>query len=190
MKILMIFVKNSIIQLKKVVIKIDVWSHLSFNWKNIFFIYDEVSAWNSHQKWKKQIFIRKLKFFNEKIFFWPFFKCASFLYNLPWLLQSNTCSKSSIFQWFFKISPRRVKNVKKRFKRNKIKQIHSLNARVLKLNPNVGIPLGPNGIQFQHSSIQIVDLFDFVPHMPPSNSTDRSTNFSPVSLKNYFLNFE
>ena len=69
--------------------------------KTNFFIYDEVSAWNSHQKWKKQIFIRKLEFFNEKIFFWPFFKCASFLYNLPWLLQSNTCSRSSIYQRFF-----------------------------------------------------------------------------------------
>jgi hypothetical protein len=30
-KILMIFVKNSITQLKRVVIKIDGWSHLSFN---------------------------------------------------------------------------------------------------------------------------------------------------------------
>ena len=53
--------------------------------------------------------------------------------------------------------------MKKRFKRNKIKQIHNLNARVPKLNPKVGIPFGMNGIQFQHSSIQIVDLFDFVP---------------------------
>ena len=33
----MIFVKNSITQLKRVVINIDVWSHLSFYWKNIFF---------------------------------------------------------------------------------------------------------------------------------------------------------
>ena len=57
-------------------------------------------------KVKKQIFIRKWEFFNEKIFFWPFFKCASFLYNLPWLLQSNTCSRSSIYQWFFQNLPR------------------------------------------------------------------------------------
>ena len=74
---------------------------------------------------------------------------------------------------FFRNLPRRVKNVKKRFKRNKIKQIHNLNARVLKLFPQVGIPLGPYGKNFQRSSIQIVDLFDFVAHMPPSNSNFR-----------------
>ena len=82
-------------------------------------------------------------------------------------------AEAAFIKDFFKISPGRVKNVKKRFKRNKIKQIHNLNAGVLKLNPKVGIPLGMNGIQFQHSSIQIVDLFDFVPHMPPSNSNFR-----------------
>ena len=35
----MIFVKNSITQLKRVVIKIDGWSHLSFNWKNKLFLF-------------------------------------------------------------------------------------------------------------------------------------------------------
>ena len=45
----------------------------------------------------------------------------------------------------------------------KIKQIHNLNARALKL-----FPIWPKGYtnlgkKFQHSSIQIVDLFDFVP---------------------------
>ena len=47
--------------------------------------------------------------------------------------------------------------------RNKIKQIHNLNARPLKL-----FPIWPKGYtnlgkKFQQSSIQIVDLFDFVP---------------------------
>ena len=46
--------------------------------------------------------------------------------------------------------------------RNKIKQIHNLNARVLKLNPIHAKGYTNFGIQFQHSSIQIVDLFDFV----------------------------
>ena len=55
--------------------------------------------------------------------------------------------------------------MKKRFKRNTIKQIHNLNARVLKLNHQVGIPLGLFGIRFQLSSIQIVDLFDCVAHV-------------------------
>ena len=72
-------------------------------------------------------------------------------------------AEAAFIKDFFKISPGRVKNVKKRFKRNKIKQIHNLNVGVLRLNPIVGIPFGMNGIQFQHSSIQIVDLFDFVP---------------------------
>ena len=35
----MIFVKNSITQLKRVVIKIDVWSHLSINFKNELFLF-------------------------------------------------------------------------------------------------------------------------------------------------------
>ena len=46
--------------------------------------------------------------------------------------------------------------------RNKIKQIHNLNARVLKLNPIHAKGYTNFGIQFRHSSIQIVDLFDFV----------------------------
>ena len=45
--------------------------------------------------------------------------------------------------------------------RNKIKQIHNLNARVLKLNPIHAKGYTNFGTQFQHSSIQIVDLFDF-----------------------------
>ena len=124
-------------------------------------------------KVKKHIFLRKLEFFNKKIFFWPFFKCASLLYNLPQLLQSNRCSRSSIYQRFFQNVPQEGQKREKRFKQNKIKQIHNMNSRVLKLNPKVGIPLGLNGIQFQNSNIQIVDLFDFVPHMPSSNSNFR-----------------
>ena len=46
--------------------------------------------------------------------------------------------------------------------RNKIKQIHNLIARVLKLNPIHAKGYTNFGIQFWHSSIQIVDLFDFV----------------------------
>lgn len=35
----MIFIKNSINQLRRVVIKIDVWSYISFNWKNDPFLF-------------------------------------------------------------------------------------------------------------------------------------------------------
>ena len=139
---------------------------------NFFYLWSSLGMKFS-PKVKKTNFHKKIWIFRWKNIFWPFFKCASLLYNLPWLLQSNTCSRRSIYQRFFQNLPRGVKNVKKRFKRNKIKQIHNLNARVPKLNPKVGIPLGMNGIQFQHSSIQIVDLFDFVAYMPPSNSNFR-----------------
>ena len=112
---------------------------------------------------KTNFFLFMIKFSNVYHFYITFLDCYEVI----------DVAEAAFITDFFKISPERVKDVKKRFKRNKIKQIHNLNARVLKLNPKVGIPLGMNGIQFQHSSIQIVDLFDFVSHMPPSNSNFR-----------------
>ena len=81
---------------------------------NFFYLWSSFGVKFS-PKVKKTNFHKKIRVFQWKNIFWPFFKCASLLYNLPWLLQSNTCSKRSIYQRFFQNLPRGVKNVKKRF---------------------------------------------------------------------------
>ena len=52
----MIFVKNSITQLKRVVTKIDVWSHLSINFKNELFLFMLKYRYEILTKSEKNIF--------------------------------------------------------------------------------------------------------------------------------------
>ena len=64
--------------------------------KTIFFYLWSTFGMKFSQKMREKKFLKKIIIFQWKSIFWPFFKCASLLYNLPQLLQSNTCSRKKI----------------------------------------------------------------------------------------------
>ena len=161
-------------------------------------------VWNSHQKWKKQIFIRKFEFFDEKIFFDHFSNVHHSYTTFLDCYKVIHVANAVFIKDFFKISPGESKTWKKDFSATKSNKSTIWMLECRNWIPKLVYPLAWMGFSFSTLAFKLwiclillrtclpqIRIFGGIAKCNNSVSfTDRSTNFSPISLKNYFLNFE
>ena len=164
--------------------------------KTNFFIYDHVLVWNSHQKWKKQIFIRKFEFFDEKIFFDHFSNVHHSYTTLLDCYKVIHVANAAFIKDFFKISAGESKTWKKDFSATKSNKSTIWMLEYRNWIPKLVYPLAWMGFSFSTLAIKLWICLILLRTCLPQNwifgriakcnnsvsFTDRSKNFSPISL--------
>ena len=147
-------------------------------------------------KVKKQIFIRKLEFFNEKIFFDHFSNVHHSYTTFLDCYKVIHVANAAFIKDFFKISPGESKTWKKDFSATKSNKSTIWMLECRNWIPKLVYPLGRMGFSFSTLAFKLwICLILFrtcLPQIPIfggiakcNNSvsfTDRSKNFSPISL--------
>ena len=196
MKKLMIFFKNSITQLKRVVFKIDVWSHLSINFKNELFYLWSSFGMKFSPKVEKTNFLIKIWIFQWKNIFDHFSNVHHSYTTFLDCYRVIHVADAAFIKDFFKISPGESKTWKKDFSATKSNKSTIWMLECRNWIPKLVHHLAWMGFSFSTLAIKLwiclillrtclpqIQIFGGIAKCNKSVSfTDRSKIFSPISL--------